>query len=80
MALVAAVYTVMPHVRTQGSIMKTKDEDDNVLTIRPPVRNKRVWASVERETEAVIEEAFEEALRWDPEQKRPWVVLVDGLP
>jgi hypothetical protein len=80
MALVAAVYTVMPHVRTPGSIMKTEDEGDNVRTIRPPIRNKRVWASVERETESVIEEAFEEALRRDPEQKRPWVVLVDGLP
>ncbi len=57
-----------------------KTEDDNVRTIRPPIRNKRVWASVEREMEAVIEEAFEEALRRDPEQKRPWVVLVDGLP
>jgi hypothetical protein len=78
MALVAAVYTVMPYIRTPESIMKT--EDNNVRTIRPPVRNKRVWASVERETEAVIEEAFEEALRRDPEQKRPWVVLVDGLP
>jgi hypothetical protein len=78
MALVAAVYTVMPHVRTPEPIMTT--EDDNIQTIRPPVRNKRVWASVERETEAVIEAAFEEALRRDPEQKRPRVVLVDGLP
>jgi hypothetical protein len=28
----------------------------------------------------VIEVAYEEALRRDPEQKRPWVVLIDGLP
>jgi hypothetical protein len=68
MALVAAVYTVIPHVRTAASIMKAKGEGDNVRTIRPPVRNKRVWASVERETETVIEAAFEEALRRDPEQ------------
>lgn len=33
-----------------------------------------------RETEAVIEEVFEEALRRDQEQSRPWAVLVDGLP
>jgi hypothetical protein len=28
----------------------------------------------------VIEEAFEEALRRDPEQQRHWVILIDGLP
>jgi hypothetical protein len=39
MALVAAVYTVIPHVRTAGFIMKAKDEGDNVRTIRPPVRS-----------------------------------------
>jgi hypothetical protein len=57
-----------------------KTEDDNVRTIRPPIRNKRVWASVERETGSVIEAAFEDALRRDPAQRRPWVVLVDGFP
>jgi hypothetical protein len=81
MAQVAAVYTVLPHVRHAESIMKVADEeDDNVLSFRPPARNKRVWASVEREMECVIEEAFEEARRRDPEQKRHWVVLVDGHP
>lgn len=79
MAQVAAVYTVQPHVRTPSSIMKTSD-DQNVLPFRTPIRNKRVWASVEREAEEVIEEAFLEALQRDPEQKRQWVVLIDGLP
>lgn len=81
MAQVAAVYTVLPHVRTPESIMKTEDEHDSKISaMRPSARNKRVWASVERETESVIEEAFEEALRRDPENKRSWVILVDGLP
>lgn len=81
MAQVAAVYTVLPHVRTPESIMKTEDEQDSkISTMRPSARNKRVWASVERETESVIEEAFEEALRRDPQNKREWVILVDGLP
>jgi hypothetical protein len=81
MAQVAAVYTVLPHVRTPQSIMKTEDEQDSKSsTMQPSVRNKRVWASVEHETESVIEEAFEEALRRDPQNKREWVILVDGLP
>jgi hypothetical protein len=79
MAQVAAVYTVQPHIRMGESIMKTS-ENDNVLPFRTPIRNKRVWASVEREAEAVIEEAFLEALQRDPEKKRQWVVLIDGLP
>lgn len=79
MAQVAAVYTVQSHVRTGESIMKISD-DDNVLPFRAPARNKRVWASVEREAELVIEEAFLEALQRDPEQQREWVVLIDGLP
>jgi hypothetical protein len=81
MAQVMSVYTVLPHSRSPGSVMKINDdENDNVQEFRAPARNKRVWASVERDTEVVIEEAFEEALRRDPEQKRPWVVLIDGLP
>jgi len=79
MAQVATVYTVQPHIRTGESIMKTS-EDDNVLPFRTPIRNKRVWASVEREPESVIEEAFLEALQRDPKQLRHWVILIDGLP
>ncbi len=79
MAQVAAVYTVQPHIRTAESIMRPSEED-NVVPFRTPVRNKRVWASVERKAEWVIEEAFQEALQRDPEQKRQWVILIDGLP
>ena len=79
MAQVAAVYTVQTHIRTGESIMNLPGED-NVLPFRTPVRNKRVWASVERESEKVIEEAFLEALQRDPKQEREWVVLIDGLP
>ena len=79
MAQVAAVYTAQPHVRTPESIMKVH-KDDNVLPFKSPIRNKRVWASVEREAESVIKEAFLEALQRDPLKQRNWVVLVDGLP
>ena len=55
-------------------------KNDNVLPFKSPIRNKRVWASVEREAESVIKEAFLEALQRDPLKQRNWVVLVDGLP
>ena len=37
-------------------------------------------ASVGREAESVIKEAFLEALQRDPLKQRKWVVLIDGLP
>lgn len=80
MAQVAAVYTVLPHERSAQSIMKMNEKKNNVKSFCAPARNKRVWASVEREAESVIEEAFLEALQRDPEQNRKWVVLIDGLP
>ena len=79
MAQVASVYTVLPHCRSAESIMH-KEQEDNVHVLRPPVQNKRVWASVERDPERVISEAFEEALQRDPEQRRQWIVLIDGQP
>ena len=80
MAQVASVYTVQPHIRTPESVMQTNNEESNVHQLRPRLRNKRVWASVERESIKVIEEAFQEALQRDPEQKRQWIILVDGHP
>lgn len=78
MAEVAAVYTTRPDPRTAESVMNMDKKDSNVHKLRIPPRNKRVWASVERESEQVIAEAFDEALKRDPEQKRRWVVVVDG--
>lgn len=81
MAQVATVYTVKAHERTAESIMKcSPTEETNVTHLRPRARNKRVWASVEREAIKVIEEAFAEALQRDPKQSRKWVILVDGHP
>ena len=80
MAQVAAVYTALPHHRTAEFIMKSQENESNIKPFKAPARNKRVWASVEREAEAVIEEAFQEALYRDPKQQRKWVVLIDGHP
>jgi len=52
-------------------------KESNVTHFRPRVRNKRVWASVEREA---IEEAFLEALQRYLKQSRKWIILVDGHP
>jgi hypothetical protein len=76
MATVASVYTVAPYARRPEAVMNHEEE----VLPRPKVRNKRVWASVARDAEAVIDDLFKEARRRDPTQQRPWVVLVDGEP
>lgn len=78
MATVAAVYSIERQVRTAECIMKVDEKTPK--TVRPRARNKRVWASVSREPEAVADELFQEALRRDPQQRRQWAVLIDGQP
>lgn len=80
MAQVATVYTTLPHIRTAESVMNRDKKEDNVVRFRSPVRNKRVFASVERSAEQVIEEAFDEALKRDSGNTRRWVIVVDGHP
>jgi hypothetical protein len=75
MATVAAVYTINPFIRTAAQIVNPKP-DEGVKRPRP--QGKRVWASLVKEPETVIAEAFEEALSRDPHQQKHWVALVDG--
>ncbi|RDH44966.1 ISKra4 family transposase [Zooshikella ganghwensis] len=75
MARVASVYTTPCFERTPEQIIRS-NKAHNVK--RPSITNKRIWASVERSSEQVIQEAMEEAIRRDPDQQRDWVVLVDG--
>jgi hypothetical protein len=42
------------------------------------LKSKRVWASIEHSPQRVIDDAFDEAVRRDPDLRRRWVVLVDG--
>jgi hypothetical protein len=74
MATVAAVYSVAAQPRSAEAVMGLEAQS----APRPRTRNKRVWASVERDPGVVTEELFAEAQRRDPEQRRPWVMLVDG--
>jgi hypothetical protein len=78
MATVAAVYTVAPYERTPEQVARTLAPLHEVEKIRPKVENKRVWASLEKTPEEVLEEAFQEGLRRDLGRQKKWVGLVDG--
>ncbi len=77
MAQVATVYTLAPWVRTIADVLHTLRPDD-LDAIRPRPTQKRVWASIEHTPQQVVDDAFAEATRRDPEHPRRWVVLVDG--
>jgi hypothetical protein len=79
MAMVTTVYTVEPHFRTADDILadlthQTKPEKRR----RPHAEQKRVWATIEKESVAAIATLFDEAERRDPEHEKRWVVVVDG--
>ncbi|GKT10457.1 hypothetical protein [Desulforhabdus sp. TSK] len=76
MATVAAVYDIKAHERSPEEVMGLCPNEDTPA--RPRATHKRVWACVEQEQEDVIQDMFDEALRRDPEKKRPWAILVDG--
>jgi hypothetical protein len=80
MAMVAAVYDVAPYPRTVEDVVREYRplRDVQERRRRPRPVNKRVWASVVEDGSEVIEQAFVEARQRDPEQRRRWVVLVDG--
>ena len=78
MATVAAVYTVNPHVRTPEQVGRNLAPVNEPVAERPLVENKRVWASLMKPPQDVIEAGFQEALRRDPDRKKTWVGLVDG--
>jgi hypothetical protein len=76
MAQVATVYSIAPWHRTSADLLHgLRDPGDKA---RPRPTNKRVWASAQRSAQGVIDDAFAEAHRRDPDHRRRWVVLVDG--
>lgn len=76
MATVASVYDLNPFFRSAESIMDKTKMPKGIVVPKPEY--KRVWASVKKPSQEVIEDMFNEALRRDPKQEREWVVLVDG--
>jgi hypothetical protein len=78
MALVASVYAIAPFVRQPEDIVRDLQPARPVGQKRPRPQGKRVWASIEKSVEGVIDDVFCEALRRDPKREKRWVVLVDG--
>ena len=79
MAMVTAVYSVAPHLRTADDILADlKHESTPAKRTRPHAQHKRVWATIEQESDEAIRRLFDEAQRRDPEHRQRWVVLVDG--
>ena len=76
MATVAAVYTIDTFKRTPQDLLPGNNKTQKEKSPRP--EQKRVWASLEKSAEQVIESAFSEASHRDPGQEKHWVALVDG--
>jgi hypothetical protein len=77
MATVATVYTMAPFVRKPEDLVP----ENNAACAEPPrprPEKKRVWASLEKTPEEVIEKVFEEAGYRDPAHQKYWIALVDG--
>lgn len=77
MATVAAVYTIDTFERAPEDLVAeaacTLDKAK-----RPRPEQKRVWASIEKTPEQVINQAFDEVIHRDPNHDKHWVALVDG--
>jgi len=83
MATVATVYTIDPDDRSAEDVVRglrrnAEPASRPVRTVRPQM--KRVWASLERAPGDVVDDAFAEAKKRDPENAKRWVVLIDGDP
>lgn len=81
MGTVASVYSVARWARTPEEIVGTADAPENVTPLskrRPRPKDKRVWASLEKDADDVMDDVFREALRRDPGRRRKWLCLVDG--
>jgi len=78
MAEVATVYTLERWPRTLTDVLHGLRDKQEKRARRPRPTNKRVWASIVHSPQQVIDDAFAEATRRDPEHRRRWVVLVDG--
>jgi hypothetical protein len=80
MAQVAAIYSLPLWRRTIADVLHGLHDPKKRDAERPRPVNKRVWASLDHGAQQVVDDAFAEGLRRDPERTRRWVVLVDGQP
>jgi hypothetical protein len=78
MALVAAVYSIAPFIRKPEDVLRDLRPVQDTADPRPRPQDKRVWASIEKTAQGVMDQVFQEALKRDPDRKKSWVGLVDG--
>jgi hypothetical protein len=84
MATVGSVHTTTPHYRTAEEIVEnlmdpeTAKEHANKESKRPKPENRRIWASVLKTKDEVIQQIAEEMARRDPERKKIAICLTDG--
>lgn len=88
MAVVAAVYTQQPFIRTPQQVVESlfntdprpAQDQDQQETSLPPIRPeyKRVWASLDKGKAGVIDQVAEDMVRRDPLKNKDWVMLTDG--
>lgn len=77
MAQVASVYGIDRNMRTPEQVAGI---DDKTNGMQPKPIGKRVWASLEKNQEVVIQDLFNEAETRDPYYHKDWVILIDGQP
>ena len=81
MATVAGIYHIDRHVRSPQSVaqqfapLRLVPQERQVV---PKPVGKKLWASLEKSMQTVIETGFAEGKRRDPKYQAEWVVLVDG--
>lgn len=83
MAVVSAVYSTDRNIRTPEEVMGPREPEtsDNVVPLKPKrtrPKNKRTWASLEKDADVMMDQIFEEGMRRDSEKKRQWVYIADG--
>jgi hypothetical protein len=82
MATLGAVYDAEPALRTVDDVICDPDQEDAVAEHQrepgPKARSKWLTGSVNDTAADVVTAVFDQAQARDPENRRPWVVLVDG--
>lgn len=79
MAIVAAVYTIAPHVRTPEQVVAGLRHVRDANRTRPPKPEyKRVWATLDKSVEEVVTDLFDEADMRDPDKTKSCYAMVDG--
>jgi len=83
MSTVATTFTMEPRIRTPEEVVESLFQPElKVVGERKPPRprpeHKRVWASLQKGKEAVIQELAQEMDRRDPDGKKTRVAVTDG--